>query len=169
MHKARFKRHGHFGLRDKSFHKLEKLPHAVDSFIREQAGQMMDKQIAEQLHHNGFQGATIWTVKYRRRRLGIRKYASGEEKKHKAWIRRQALRRYGHRCELCAYHLFVETHHILPKHKGGLHEVENLMIVCSNCHTLFTRGYLKLNNRSGISRLRHQVKRMLRMAYPNFG
>lgn len=169
MHKARWRRHGHFGLRDKSFHKLEKLPHTADAFIREHAHEMLDHQIVEQLRGLGFAGATDWTVKYRRRKLGIRKYASGELKKHKAWIRRQALRKHGTRCELCGYNLFVETHHILPKHQGGPHEVDNLMVVCSNCHTLLTRGYVKLFNRTGIARLRQHLQPLLRSAYPNFG
>ena len=170
MHKARFRRHGHFGLRDKSFHKLEKLPHeGVDQFIRGNTHQMLDRQIAEHLRSQGVGGATVWTVKYRRRRLGIRKYASGDLRKHKAWVRRQALRKYGKRCELCDYRLFVETHHIVPKHRGGLHEVENLMVVCSNCHTLFTRGYLRLGVRSGIPRLRKRIQRLLRSVYPYLG
>lgn len=169
MHKARFRRHGHFGQRDKSFHKLEKLPHVVDPFIREHAHKMLDQQIAEQLRQQGFEGATVWTVKYRRRKLGIRKYEPGEQKKHKAWIRRQALREYGKRCELCGYHLFVETHHITPKHQGGAHEVDNLMVVCSNCHVLLTRGYVKLFGRSGVPRLREHIRHILRSAYPYLG
>lgn len=169
MHKARFRRRGHFGLRDKSFHKLERLPHAVDPFIREHAPKMLDRQLAERLHEQGFAGATVWTVKYRRRKLGIRKYESGEKRKHKAWIRRQALRKYGKHCELCGYHLCVETHHIVPKYRGGPHEVDNLMIVCSNCHTLLTRGYVKLSRRSGIPRVRHRIQRILRSAYPYLG
>src|SRR3989338_3570125 len=166
MHKARFRRHGHFGLRDKSFHKLEKLPHTVDAFIQQHAHQMIDEQIAQELRKQGFANVTAWNVKYRRRKLRIRKYASGEEKKHKAWIRRQALRKHGKRCELCGYHLFIETHHIVRKHQGGPNEVDNLMVVCSNCHILLTRGYVKLFSRAGISRLREHLRPLLRSPYP---
>ena len=169
MHKARFRRHGHFGLRDKSFHGLEKLPHTVDAFIQQHAKGMLDRDIVEHLRKQGFSGAELWTVRYRRRRLNIRKYASGEEKKHKAWVRQQALKKYGHRCELCGYHLLVETHHIVPKYQGGLHEVENLMIVCSNCHTLLTRKSVTLRRRSEIPRLRRRIRQLLRSVYPYLG
>lgn len=169
MHLARFRRRGHFGLRDKSSHKLEKLPHTVDLFIQEQASQMQDKDIARALQDQGYAGATIWTVKYRRRKLGIRKYTPWGEKIHKAWIRQQALKRHGKQCELCGYRLFIETHHIVPKYQGGPDEVDNLMIVCSNCHILLTRNYVKLASRNGIPRLRELLYHILRTAYPYLG
>ena len=169
MHKARFRRNGRFGLQDRSSHKLEKLPHAVDPFIREQFSRMIDMQIAEELRREGFLGATKWTVGYRRRKLGIRKYGRGDKRKHKAWIRQQAIRRYGSRCELCGYHLFVETHHIVPKHMGGPHEVDNLMVVCSNRHILLTRRYVKLSRRLEIPRTRLRIKQILHSVYPYLG
>lgn len=134
MHKARVRRNGTFGLRDKSSHGLEKLPHSVDAFIHEHANEMFDRMIAGHLRNQGFAGATVWTVKYRRRKLGIQKYGLGGKRQYKQWIRQQALKKYGHRCELCGYHLLVETHHILPKHRGGLHDVDNLMVACSKVH-----------------------------------
>jgi predicted restriction endonuclease len=157
MHLARIKRHGHPGLQE-GFHKLEKLPHPiVDDFIRENCKRLIDDDIVQELKKKGFKGVTQWTVKYRRRKLGIKKYLYGEIKKHKAWIRMQAIKRYGNKCELCGYRLTVDTHHILPKNKGGLHEIDNLIVLCPNCHALITRGYLSLKDRNEIPVLRRKL------------
>lgn len=169
MHMARIKRHGHPGLQE-GFHKLEKLPHPiVDDFIRENCKILIDKKIAEELKKKGFKGATEWTVKYRRRRLGIKKYLGGEIKKHKAWIRAQAIKKYGNKCELCGYRLVIDTHHILPKNKGGLHEIDNLMVLCPNCHAVISRGCLRLKSRKDIPNLRRKLIKFKKPPYPYFG
>jgi len=160
MHLARIKRHGHPGLQE-GFHKLEKLPHPiVDDFIRQNCKELIDEKIAEKLKKKGFKEATQWIVRYRRRKLGIKKYLYGEIKKHKAWIRMQAIKKYGNKCELCGYILSVDTHHILPKNKGGLHEIENLMVLCPNCHALITRRYLNLKNRKDIPAIRKKLSKL---------
>jgi predicted restriction endonuclease len=157
MHLARIKRHGHPGLQT-DFHKLEKLPHlTVDDFIRKNCKKLIDKEIAKELKKRGFKEANQWLVRYRRRKLGIKKYLYGEIKKHKAWIRMQAIKKYGNKCELCGYRLNVDTHHILPKNKGGLHEIDNLMVLCPNCHALITRRYLSLESRKDIPDLRRKL------------
>jgi predicted HNH restriction endonuclease len=157
MHLARIKRHGHPGLQ-KNFHKLEKLPHPiVDDFIRENCKRLIDVEIVKELKKMGFKQATQWLVRYRRRRLGIKKYLYGEIKKNKAWIRMQAIKKYGNKCELCGYGLVVESHHILPKNKGGLHEINNLMVLCPNCHAAITRRYLTLKSRKDIPNLRRKL------------
>lgn len=157
MHMARIKRHGHPGLQT-GFHKLEKLPHlVVDDFIRKNCERMIDKDIVKGLKKKGFKKANQWLVRYRRRKLGIKKYLYGEIKKHRAWIRMQAIKKYGNKCELCGYRLVVESHHILPRKKGGLHEINNLMVLCPNCHALITRRYLNLNNRKNIPDLQKKL------------
>ncbi len=169
MHLARIKRHGHPGLQ-KNFHKLEKLPHLiVDNFIRKNYKKLIDKEIVKELKKRGFKKASQWIVRYRRRRLGIKKYLYGKIKKHKAWIRVQAIKKYGNRCELCGYRLVVDSHHILPKNKGGLHEVNNLMIICPNCHTLISRGNLSLKSREDIPDLRRRLIKLQKSSYPYFG
>ncbi|MBU4332259.1 HNH endonuclease [Patescibacteria group bacterium] len=167
MHLSRLKRNGHLGLRDKSFHKLEKLPHKfVDGFVLKNCSKMIDTDIAKYLQQQGFKGATVWIVKYRRRKLGVKKYLYGEVKKHKAWVRQQAIKKYGNACELCGYNLHIETHHIIPKHKGGTHTVNNLIVLCSNCHTLITNKRFELKSRKDIKKVSKKIKRSLKLTYP---
>ena len=157
MHLARIKRHGHPGLQT-GFHKLEKLPHpVVDDFIRNNHKILIDIEIAKELRKKGFKEANQWLVRYRRRKIGIKKYLYGEIKKHKAWIRMQAIKKYGTKCELCGYGLAVESHHILPRKRGGLHEINNLMVLCPNCHALITKRYLNLKSRKDIPALQRKL------------
>lgn len=169
MHLARIKRHGYPGLQA-GFHKSEKLPHpTVDDLIRNNHKILTDMEIAKELKKRGIKVANQWLVRYRRRKLGIRKYLYGEIRKHKAWIRMQAIKKYGDKCELCGYRLSVDTHHILPKNKGGLHEINNLMVLCPNCHALITRRYLSLKSRKDIPRLRRKLIKLQPSPYPYFG
>jgi predicted restriction endonuclease len=169
MHLARIKRHGHSGLQ-KNFHKSEKLPHlVVDDFIRRNCKKLLDKEIAKELIKKGFKKANRWVVRYRRRKLGIKKYLYGEVKKHKAWIRTQAIKKYGNKCELCGFDLIVESHHILPKNKGGLHEINNLMVLCPNCHALITRKYIGLKGRKDIHSLQRKIVKLYKSFYSYFG
>ncbi|TSC75112.1 MAG: hypothetical protein G01um101430_613 [Parcubacteria group bacterium Gr01-1014_30] len=161
MHLARVRRHGYPELKKGAYQALERLPHEfVDDFIRKNCGTMLDKEIAKALREKDYKGSTLWTVKYRRRNLGIKKYLYGEIKKHKAWIRAQAIKKYGKVCELCNYNLTIDTHHITPKHQGGQHEIDNLMVVCPNCHALITREFLKLNARSKIPKARKELLKL---------
>lgn len=170
MHLARIKRHGYPDLKKDAYQSLEKLPHlVVDDFVRENWKKMLDKEIAKELRKIGFKGANQWTVRYRRRKLGIKKYLYGEVKKYKAWIRAQALKKYGDKCELCGYGFSLDTHHIIPKNKGGLHEIDNLMVLCPNCHALITRKHFILKSRRNIPRIRKKVIELLKSFYPNFG
>jgi len=170
MHLARVRRHGYPELKKDAYQSLEKLPHSViDDFISKNCGVMIDKEISSILKKNGYKGADIWIVRYRRRKLGIKKYLYGEVKKHKAWIRLQAIKKYGNKCELCGYSTVVDTHHIIPKKIGGPHEINNLIILCPNCHALVTRKHFTLNGREDIPKIRKKVIRLLRSFYPNFG
>ena len=77
MHLARVRRHGYPELKKDAYQSLEKLPHAfVDNFIRKNCKTMIDKKIAEALKERKYKEATIWTVRYRRKKLGIKKYLS---------------------------------------------------------------------------------------------
>lgn len=166
MHLARVRRHGYPDLKKDAYKSLEKLPHKdVDDFIIARCGELEDTELAKELRKMGYEGATKWTVGYRRRGLGVRKYLRGEVQKHKAWVRTQAIRKYGSRCELCNYGMSVDTHHILPKHMGGPHEIENLMVVCPNCHSLITRRYLVLTDRSEIPKIRRRVRKLVKSFY----
>ena len=93
MHLARIKRHGYPELKTDAYASLEKLPHKfVDNFILQNCKEMKDEKIVKVLKRKGYKEATVWTVKYRRRKLGVKKYLYGEVKKHKAWIRAQAIK-----------------------------------------------------------------------------
>ena len=123
---------------------------------------MIDKEIAKKLRKMGFKEANQWTIRYRRRKLGVKKYLYGEILKHKAWIRTQAIKKYGSKCELCGYNLSVDVHHIIPKNKGGPYEIENLMVICPNCHALITRKYLILKSRKNIAKIRKKLFKLLK-------
>lgn len=161
MHAARIKRNGDTELKTGS-HALEKIPHEiVDDFILQNQQNMIDKEIANNLVKMGFKEANQWVVRYRRRSLGIKKYLYGEIRKHKAWVRSQAIKQYGNKCELCTYSLSLDVHHIRPKFEGGLHETGNLMILCPNCHALITRKIFTLNTREDIPKIQQELRTLL--------
>ena len=45
-------------------------------------------------------------------------------------------------CQLCGYARVVELAHIWPAAKGGRFELENLVVLCPNCHHLFDHQML---------------------------
>lgn len=162
MHKARIKRHGYPELKRDAYQCLEKLPHkVVDEFILKNHKNMIDKEILRELKEKGIKNANLCNIKYRRRKLGIKKYLCGEIKKHKAWIRTRAIKKYGNECELCGYKISIETHHIIPKKDGGKHKIDNLMVLCPNCHVLVTGNKINLKTRKDIGRARKQVSNLL--------
>lgn len=169
MHWGRLQRNGHFGLKRGAYRILEKMPHKfVDPFIRRNCNKMIDKDIVEKLIKRGIIGVNVWNVRYRRRKLGVKKYLYGEVLKHRVWIRTQAIKKYGNECELCSYNMAVDTHHIIPRHQGGPHEVENLMVICPNCHSLITRKHLVINSRKDISRIRKNLIKSIKSFYTIF-
>lgn len=166
MHLERIRRHGYPELKRDAYQSLEKLPHKiVDNFILKNCEEMIDREIVIKLKKMGYKNIDKWNVGYRRRKLGGRKYLRGEIQKHKAWVRLQAIKKYGKLCELCGYNMAIDTHHILPKHQGGPHEIENLMVVCPNCHGLITRGYLVLKNRAEIPTIRKKILKSIKSFY----
>jgi len=51
-----------------------------------------------------------------------------------AWRRMEVLSRDGQQCVECPAKLELQIHHIIPKGKGGSHNVENLRTLCLRCH-----------------------------------
>lgn len=166
MHLARVRRNGYPELKKDAYQMLEKLPHhVVDDYITRNSTEMTDNEIVDGLKSLGFTDVSKWNVGYRRRRLGIRKYLRGEIQKHKAWVRLQAIKKYGSSCELCGFSGAVDTHHIIPKYEGGPHEIDNLTVICPNCHALITRGKLSLKNRGDISKTSRKVMAKIKKLY----
>ncbi len=54
-------------------------------------------------------------------------------------VRREVLARDRHRCRSpgCGRTRFLEIHHIVPRSRGGGHELANLVTLCSACHQLW--------------------------------
>ncbi|MEK7095608.1 MAG: HNH endonuclease signature motif containing protein [Patescibacteria group bacterium] len=166
MHLARIRRHGYPELKkERGEHSSEKLPHSLDNFILKNSNIMDDEGIVTKLEKMGYKNISRWNIGYRRRKLGKRKYLRGEIKKHKAWIRTQAIRKYGDKCEICGYCMAVDTHHIIPKYQGGPHEIENLIVICPNCHALITRGKMILKSRDNITKIRKEMMSVIKSYY----
>jgi 5-methylcytosine-specific restriction endonuclease McrA len=160
MHLARLKRNGHLGLHTGP-HKLEKLPHTADSLIIENKDKL-DSEIVKILHDAGIHQAQPWNVKYRRRKMGIKKYLMTENgQRIKSKAKPIAIDAYGNKCELCDYHLTVDVHHIVPREQGGKNDLFNLIIVCPNCHGLITRRIITISSRSEIPILRNRISQMI--------
>ena len=54
---------------------------------------------------------------------------------------REALyKRAGDACEICGIESGLEIHHIKPLVEGGTHDLENLTLVCYECHRGFYHG-----------------------------
>lgn len=59
-----------------------------------------------------------------------------------AWAK-AAIRHYGNRCERCSWDKArCDAHHRTPKASGGLHTIENAIILCPNCHRIEHERYL---------------------------
>lgn len=162
-HQAQIKRNGCLGKKIGD-HGLEKIPHAVDQLIIDNANKT-DQELIVLLNNAGFVGITKTNIWYRRKKLGIKKYGSGEERRNKEWIRKRAIKAHGHSCELCHYKEIVEVHHILFKKDGGGDEISNLIVVCPNCHDLFTKKVINMTNRAQIPIVKVQVQKIIMDTY----
>lgn len=49
-------------------------------------------------------------------------------------LRMNILKRDGFECRDCRSKKNLEVHHILPLHKGGTNDPQNLMTLCEKCH-----------------------------------
>lgn len=58
------------------------------------------------------------------------------------------MKQRGKACQLCGYDRFdiFNIHHIVEKHNGGTDELDNLLLVCPNCHTEIHKGFRQLDN-----------------------
>ena len=48
--------------------------------------------------------------------------------------RKLILERDGHRCRDCGFPGRLEIHHVIPLHRGGSDEEDNLLTLCRACH-----------------------------------
>lgn len=103
------------------------------SFIRMNWRKMTDKQIAEKL------GVTEVVIKYYRMNYNLWKNRKGTSK---STFRKEALKLYGEKCEVCGIEI-CEWHHIIPKST----QPDNWCILCSLCHSVITRKLIIVNNR----------------------
>ena len=46
-----------------------------------------------------------------------------------------------HECQICDKRNKITAHHIVPRSKGGADSVENLITLCTPCHTDIHRRY----------------------------
>lgn len=58
------------------------------------------------------------------------------KKNHWSEIRKAALARDGHRCQIpgCISEANLTIHHIVPKSDGGSNDISNLVTLCEGCH-----------------------------------
>lgn len=63
-------------------------------------------------------------------------------------VKTQALHEAGYRCSnpACRTILTIEIHHLDQVSEGGSNEVENLLALCPNCHTLHHNGGIPLSS-----------------------
>lgn len=55
-------------------------------------------------------------------------------KQRHAWAK-AAIRERGNKCEICGWSKArCDVHHLVPKAEGGLHTIENALVLCPNCH-----------------------------------
>jgi len=103
------------------------------SFIRTNWRKMTDKEIANKL------GVTEVVIKYYRMNYNMWKNRKGTAK---STYRKEALRLYGKKCEICSIGI-CEWHHIVPKST----KPDDWCILCSLCHAAITRKLVIVNNR----------------------
>jgi 5-methylcytosine-specific restriction endonuclease McrA len=60
----------------------------------------------------------------------IEYYSSSEWRQ----IRRQVLERDNRTCKKCGQKSHLHVHHIIPRRKGGLNTLDNLISLCHKCH-----------------------------------
>jgi predicted HNH restriction endonuclease len=59
-----------------------------------------------------------------------------------AWAK-AAIREYGNKCQMCGWDKArCDVHHRNPKAEGGLHRLDNAIVLCPNCHREIHAGVL---------------------------
>jgi hypothetical protein len=53
-------------------------------------------------------------------------------------LKKQIFAKYNNKCYVCEYSInsALRVHHIIPIHLGGKENIDNAVLLCSNCHTL---------------------------------
>lgn len=54
------------------------------------------------------------------------------------------------KCKICGYDRIVQIHHILPRCEGGKDDLNNLITLCPNCHSLVHRKLIIIHNLNNI-------------------
>ncbi|MDO8619248.1 MAG: hypothetical protein Q7R49_04880 [Candidatus Daviesbacteria bacterium] len=103
------------------------------SFIRMHWRKMTDKEIAEKL------GVTEIVIKYYRMNYNLWKNRKGTAK---STYRKEALKIYGQKCEVCGLTI-CEWHHIIPKSTKS----NDWSILCPTCHAVITRKLVIVSSR----------------------
>ena len=62
--------------------------------------------------------------------------------------RERAIKKYGAFCEICNYDEILDVHHIDKNRKNN--KINNLIVLCPNCHAKITRDIFKLIDRKMI-------------------
>ncbi len=114
--------------------KTHQLKTGERSFIRYNWRKMTDKKIAKKL------GVTEVVIKYYRMNYNLWKNRKGTTR---STYRREALRLYGQKCEVCGIGI-CEWHHIVPKSTKR----DEWCILCPVCHSVITRKLVTMNNRN---------------------
>lgn len=55
-------------------------------------------------------------------------------------IKSQVRERDNFKCQICGKDTNLHVHHIIPRRKGGSHDLENLILLCSSCHMAIETG-----------------------------
>ena len=55
-------------------------------------------------------------------------------------LREQALERDHYACYICGSTGWLQVHHIVPRRIGGKHTLDNLITLCSGCHSSVEAG-----------------------------
>lgn len=106
------------------------------SFIRMHWRKMTDKEIAKKL------GVTEVVIKYYRMNYNLWKNRKGTAK---STFRKEALKLYGKKCEVCGVGI-CEWHHIIPKSTQS----DEWCILCPTCHAVITRKLVFVNSRADL-------------------
>lgn len=111
-------------------HQLQK---GERTLIRMNWRKMTDEEIAKKL------GVTETVIKYYRMNYNLWKY---RKKTAKSTYRKEALKIYGEKCEICGIGI-CEWHHIIPKSTKS----DDWCILCPTCHAVITRKLMSIDSR----------------------
>ncbi len=113
--------------------KTHQLKTGERSYIRYNWRKMTDNEIAKKL------GVTEVVIKYYRMNYNLWKNRKGTAK---STYRKEALKLYGKKCEVCGIGI-CEWHHIVPRSTKS----DDWSILCPLCHSVITRKLVIVNSR----------------------